>query len=83
MLKSKTFEPNNSAETRDLQPELVRMKPWIFPANLPTEAARYFLDDWPCLSAGITSLRTGVGTVRFWSWVQMYVDFQTMLANVK
>ena len=57
------------------------MRPWTFPDQLPPEAEHYFLDDWPCIAEWINSLHAGVGTVQFWSWAQLYADFQMMFAD--
>jgi ribonuclease HI len=82
MTKSRT-ETQQAAEDprRDLQLAPVRMRPWTFPDQLPPEAEHYFLDDWPCIAEWINSLHTGVGTVQFWSWAQLYANFQMMFVD--
>ena len=62
----------------DLQLTPLAMKPWLFPSELPDTAKHYHIGDWPMIAEGISSLHQDQGDVLYWSWFQLYADFQLM-----
>ena len=66
---------------KDLQLEPLSMTSWEFPAELPEEAAHYNIDDWPCIAEWVFSMHSGTGQVRYWSWFQLYADFQMIFPD--
>ena len=56
----------------------VVMKPWIFPSQLPPEAAHCNIAGWPHIAAWITSLHADHGTVQHWSWLRLSADLHQL-----
>eukprot|EP00435_Cladocopium_sp_Y103_P056616 s730_g19.t1 len=78
MTKRLNQESPEEDPRRDLQLAPPVMQPWIFPASLPEDASHYHFEDWPCLAEWVSSLHQSSGSVYFWSWFQLYADFQAM-----